>query len=80
VDFQVWVPSRGDPLPRRVVITYKKEAGQPQFRADLSDWNLSPDAPDTLFTLSIPQDAKRIGFLSEMRPAPKSAGRKGGKK
>ncbi len=80
VDFQLWVPSQGDPLPRRVVITYKQEAGQPQFRANLTDWNLSPDAPDTLFTLSIPQDATRIEFLSMMRPAAKPAAKKGGKK
>lgn len=80
VDFQVWLPVQGDPLPRRVVITYREEKGQPQFQANLSDWNLSPDAPDTLFTLSIPQDATRIDFLSRMRPAVKPVAKKGGRK
>lgn len=80
VDFQVWVPAQGDPLPRRVVITYREEKGQPQFQANLSDWNLSPDAPDTLFTLSIPQDAAKIDFLSRMRPTAKPVAKKGGRK
>lgn len=80
VDFQVWVPSEGDPLPRRVVITYKEEAGQPQFWANFTEWNLSPEAADTLFALSIPQEATRIEFLSRMRPAAKPAAKKGGRK
>src|ERR1700726_3874247 len=29
VDFQVWVAQGSEPLPRRVVITYKDETGQP---------------------------------------------------
>ncbi len=80
VDFQVWVPAQGDPLPRRVVITYREERGQPQFQANLSGWNLSPDTPDTLFALSIPQDATKIDFLSRMRPAVKPVAKKGGRK
>ncbi len=27
VDFQIWVPEKGDPLPRRIVITYKNDKG-----------------------------------------------------
>ena len=42
VDFQVWV-ANGDPaVPLRVVISYKKSPGQPQFSANLSDWNFAP--------------------------------------
>jgi hypothetical protein len=36
VDFQVWVAQGSEPLPRRIVITYKEEAGQPQFWASTS--------------------------------------------
>jgi hypothetical protein len=46
VDFQVWVAQGDEPLPRRIVITYKGENGQPQFWADLSNWNLAPDISD----------------------------------
>jgi len=65
VDFQVWVAQGEEPLPRRIVITYKDEAGQPQFWADLSDWNLSPEISDALFTFTPPDGAEQIQFLTE---------------
>ena len=40
VDLQLWIAKGPEPLPRRVVITYKNAPGQPQFRADLYDWNV----------------------------------------
>ena len=66
VDFQIWVPSKGDPLPRRIVITYKHEKGQPQFWANLSDWNLSPNPSDQLFTFAPPEDVRQIPFLAQI--------------
>ena len=66
VDFQVWVAQGEQPLPRRIVISYKDEAGQPQFWADLSDWNLSPEISDALFTFTPPAGANRIQFLAEI--------------
>ena len=68
VDVQIWLPTSGDPLPRRIVLTYKNDAGQPQFWADFSDWNLAPAAPDALFRLAVAQDATRIPFLAKVHP------------
>ena len=42
VDLQVWVADGDKPLPQRIVLTYKKAAGQPQFWAQFIDWNLAP--------------------------------------
>jgi hypothetical protein len=69
VDFQVWVAQGSEPLPRRIVITYKNENGQPQFWADLSKWNLAPDVSDALFSFTPPDGAERIQFLAEVRDA-----------
>jgi hypothetical protein len=81
VDFQVWVAQGSEPLPRRVVITYKSETGQPQFWADLSNWNLAPDISDTLFTFTPPDGADRIQFLAEVGSAAATATpKKGGEK
>jgi len=66
VDVQVWVAQGSQPLPRRIVITYKEETGQPQFWADLSNWNLAPEVSDTLFTFTPPDGADRIQFLAEL--------------
>lgn len=73
VDFQIWVPATGDPLPRRIIITYREDAGQPQYWANFSRWDLAPDAPASSFTIDIPEDVMRIPFLAEtldrVRPA-----------
>jgi len=67
VDFQVWVAQGDEPLPRRIVITYKDENGQPQSWADFSNWNLAPDVSDALFAFTKPNGAERIQFLAEVR-------------
>jgi hypothetical protein len=69
VDFQVWIPSAGQPLPRRVVITYKHEDGQPQFWADFSDWNLTPNPSESLFAFTPPEGVHQIPFLAQMETA-----------
>ncbi len=73
VDFQVWIAQGREPLPRRIVITYKDERGQPQFWADFSNWNLAPDVSDALFAFTPPNGAERIQFLAEVRSAAATA-------
>jgi hypothetical protein len=66
-DVQLWIPRDGDPLPKRIVITYRLAEGQPQFEADLSAWNLAPDVPDTLFTFTPSAGAEQIPVLIPRR-------------
>jgi hypothetical protein len=85
VDFQIWIPSEGEPLPRRIVITYKHDEGQPQFWANLSEWSLSPNPSESDFAFSPAEGVREIPFLARMeipKPAPveKPAKKKGGKK
>lgn len=63
VDFQIWIRREGDPLPHRVVITYKHAEGEPQFWAVFSKWNPSPEVSDAVFAFDPPQDAEQIPFL-----------------
>ena len=67
VDMQVWIAQGEQPLPRRVILTYKNAPGQPQFRADLSEWNLSPKVADNSFTFTPPAGAEQIPFLAPVR-------------
>lgn len=69
-DLQVWIPSDGEPLPRRIVITYRQEEGQPQFRATFSDWSLSPELPDDLFVFTPAEGAEKIPFAMRSEPPP----------
>lgn len=63
VDVQVWIEEGDHPLPYRVIITYRDEPGAPQFRADLTDWDLEPDVSPERFAPALAQGAERIPFM-----------------
>jgi len=66
VDFQIWVADGDAPLPQRVVITYKKAKGEPQFWAQFSDWNLSPAIEDATFLVKAPDGAQKVPFAAQL--------------
>jgi hypothetical protein len=78
VDLQVWITQDEPPLPRRVVLTYKNAPGQPQFRADLFDWNLAPVVAADSFAFHPPVDAEHVPFLAPMRRIDSLSTQKGG--
>jgi hypothetical protein len=80
VDFQVWIPEKEEPLPRRIIITYKKDEGQPQFRADLSHWSTVPNIPESNFNFVPPDGTERIPFLAEIPNVSGVSKKKGGKR
>ena len=61
VDWQVWIQKGETPLPRKVVITTKKQPTQPQYIATLK-WDTSPSIDSNLFSFTPPADAVRIKF------------------
>jgi hypothetical protein len=64
IDWQIWIDADGQPLPRKLVITYKQEPGQPQYVATFDDWNLSPTIPAETFTFSAPAGAEAVTMSS----------------
>ena len=77
VDAQLWITRDKQPLPRRVVITYKQADARPQFWAQFSDWNLSPQTPDSLFVYKPSKDAAKIAFSPRQTSRPGNAMKKG---
>ncbi|MCW2243117.1 DUF2092 domain-containing protein [Azospirillum canadense] len=69
VDFQIWVAAEGEPLPQRITITYKNDEGEPQYRADLTDWTLNPDLSAEQLAFHPPEGTQRIPFLVRVRKA-----------
>lgn len=63
IDWQIWVEDGHEPIPRKVVITYKTMPNSPQYIAVLSDWNFKKSLPDSLFSADLPKDAKNIDFI-----------------
>lgn len=83
VDFQVWITQGDQPLFQRLVITYKRAEGEPQFRAQFKDWNFAPEVPDSLFAFTPPEGAEKIPFAPRKVAAAETAEttkKKGGKK
>ena len=39
----------------------------PQFRAEFSDWNLSPEVTDSMLAFTPPEGAEKIAFLPQLR-------------
>jgi hypothetical protein len=68
VDWQVWIEVGKQILPRKLVITYVDEPGDPQYSAVLTDWDFTPRLPERLFRFEAPAGAARIEFLPEEEP------------
>ena len=78
VDFQLWIPESGNPLPERLTITYRYEPGQPEFWADFNDWDMAPTTADSDFSFTPPAGSERIPFLVEIDRAQPVTNLKGG--
>ena len=64
IDWQLWIDAGKDPLPRKLVITYKTEDEVPQYTATIRKWNLDPHLPDALFVFTPPDGAARVDVLA----------------
>ena len=70
VDVQLWIQEGEEPVPCRLVITYKNAEGHPEFAADFHGWNFAPEADDDMFTFTPPKTAERLQvrtFIRELR-------------
>ncbi len=64
IDWEVWIENGARPLPRKLVIRYKDEPGNPQFVAILSDWDLADASPDALFSAETPVGFTPVEFIT----------------
>ncbi len=76
IEWQIWIDAGEDPLPRKFVITYVREKGEPQYSAILLKWQLDPAFPEDLFTFHAPPGAEQAE-LGEVL-SPESHGESGG--
>jgi hypothetical protein len=63
VDFQVWVPDSGQPLPRKYVVTDRESPELLSVTAVMSDWNVAPAVADAQFTFVPPKGTQAITFM-----------------
>lgn len=70
IEWQIWIDAGERPLPLKLVITYVREPGEPQYTATMSKWNLSPAIPDGLFRFQAPEGAERVAAAALEPPLP----------
>jgi hypothetical protein len=78
IELELWVGKDDQSLPRRLIVTYRDLPGQPNFIAELSDWNLNIHPSDADFTFQPPADAEQVQLKPAAAAATPAKG-KGGK-
>jgi hypothetical protein len=61
VDWQLWI-DHVVPAIRRLVITYKRLPGSPQYAVTFTDWDFNATLPDSVFAFDPPPGATRAEF------------------
>jgi hypothetical protein len=69
IDLELWIEKNEKALPRRLIVTYRSEPGQPSFIAEMYDWNFSVHPSDADFTFQPPEGATKF----ELKQASKGA-------
>ena len=82
IEWQIWIDAGDKPLPRKLVITYVDEPGEPQYSATIRRWRLDGKVPEGLFTFEAPEGAKKVDVQPRGRDQgdepQASAGKSGG--
>lgn len=63
VEWEVWLPLQGEPLPTRFKTVGKHRTGQPVTEVTFKNWNLAPQTSDATFTPSVPAEYEGIAIL-----------------
>jgi hypothetical protein len=65
IDWQIWIEDGPQPLPRKILYTYKNAAGSPQYTAILTDWNFQPRLSETFADFHPPSGSDEIKLLDQ---------------
>jgi hypothetical protein len=68
IEWQIWIDAGDQPLPRKLVIAYVNEPGEPHYTAVIRRWSLDPKFPEELFTFEAPEGAQKIEAKAMKKP------------
>jgi hypothetical protein len=78
IELELWLEKNDPSVPRRLIITYRSQPGQPSFIAEFSDWNFSVRPADAEFAFQPPEGAVQTELMSPAEPP--ASGKKGAKR
>lgn len=62
IELELWLEDNDKALPRRLIVTYRSLPGEPNFIAEMSDWDFTIYPSDADFKVEPPQGAERLHF------------------
>ena len=79
IDWQIWIDADEKmPLPRKLLITFKRQVDQPQYTALIHRWDVNPKFGDEVFQFQPPVGIRKVDFLdrhAKIEPLKKAAGK-----
>ena len=78
VDWDVWLPEQGDPLPLRLKIVQKSRRGQPAVDLTFTSWDLAAKVTDATFVPKVPADYEGIAIVQRAAAVKAAAARASG--
>jgi hypothetical protein len=63
IEWELWLPAQGDPLPKRFKVVQTRRTGQPVVDVTFTEWNLAPQVTDATFVPKVPGDYEGIAVL-----------------
>jgi len=73
VDWELWLPAQGDPLPKRFKVVQKSRSGQPAVDVTFTKWDLAPQMDDKTFVPKVPAGYEGIAVLQRAAAVKNSA-------
>jgi hypothetical protein len=70
IELELWVEKNDQSLPRRLIVTYRSLAGEPNFVATMSKWDFSVRPSDADFVFQPPPGAVQVALKPPASPAP----------
>ena len=65
-DWQIWIQTGAQPIPRKYVITSKTLAGAPQYTLRIKDWKTDAIADADAFAFKPPEGATKVSLDSDV--------------
>lgn len=63
LDWQIWIDAGEKPLPRKLLITFRRQVDQPQYAALIHKWDVNPTLKDDMFEFKAPEGVRKVDFL-----------------
>jgi hypothetical protein len=63
VDWELWLPVQGDPLPLRLKVVQKSRKGQPTADLTFTAWDFAPQTADATFVPKVPAEYEGIAIV-----------------